>query len=169
MLIVKVCSQEVRLDNTQVVLYNLWLLYKYNTYINIKIYTSIQAIKYIYKYIYKGTNYAILTIKTQDKVKQYLQGCYISLLEALQQLFKFTIYKEYPPIQALAIYLLGCYLVIFNKVATANQLRKCLEQSILMLIGFFYYNIEYTNSYNLLYQDFLSYFMQEKKARAQQL
>ena len=168
-LLVKVCYQEVKLDNSQVVLYNLQLLYKYNTYINIKICTSMQAIKYIYKYIYKGTNYAILTIKTQDKVKQYLQGCYISLLEALQQLFKFTIYKEYPPIQALIVYLLGCYLVIFNKDATADQLCKRLEQSMLILTGFFYYNTEHANSYNLLYQDFLSYFIWEKKARAQRL
>ena len=93
-LLVKVCCQEVKLDNSQVVLYNLWLLYKYNTYINIKICTSMQAVKYIYKYIYKGTNYAMLTVKTQDKVKQYLQGCYVSLLEALQQLFEFTVYKD---------------------------------------------------------------------------
>ena len=94
-LLVKVYYQEVKLDNSQVMLYNLWLLYKYNTYINIKICASVQAVKYINKYIYKGTNCAILTVKTQDKVKQYLQGYYVSLLEALQQLFKFTIYKEY--------------------------------------------------------------------------
>ena len=168
-LLVKVYYQEVKLDNSQVVLYNLQLLYKYNTYINIKIYTSMQAVKYINKYIYKGTNYAILTIKTQDKVKQYLQGCYVSLLEALQQLFKFTIYKEYPPIQALIVYLLGYYLVIFNKDATTNQLHKRLEQSALTLTGFFCYNIEHANSHNLLYQDFPSCFVWEKKARAQRL
>ena len=40
--------------------YNLYLSYKYYTYINIKIYASMQAIKYIYKYIYKGSNYTIV-------------------------------------------------------------------------------------------------------------
>ena len=40
--------------------YNLYLSCKYCAYINIKICASVQAVKYIYKYIYKGSNYAIV-------------------------------------------------------------------------------------------------------------
>ena len=53
--------------------------------------------------------------------------------------------------QALTVHLLGHYLVIFSKDATADKLRKRLEQSVLTLISFFSYNIKHANSYNLLY------------------
>ena len=59
---VKCCSCTVRLNNCQVVLYNPQFLCKYSAYINVKVCSTIHAIKYIYKYIYKGTNQAVLNV-----------------------------------------------------------------------------------------------------------
>ena len=101
-------------------LYNPWLLCKYNAHINVEICASVRAVKYIHKYIYKGTDRAVLTVETQDEVKQYLQGRYVSLSEALWRLFEFAVHKEYPPVQALAVHLLGRHLVVFDKDATAD-------------------------------------------------
>jgi len=42
--------------NADVVPYSLYLLLRFNTYINIEIARSIKAVKYIYNYIYKGGN-----------------------------------------------------------------------------------------------------------------
>ncbi|GBN64275.1 hypothetical protein AVEN_9260-1 [Araneus ventricosus] len=42
------------MDNRFVVPYNPYLLLKYNTYVNVEVCTSLRAVKYIYKYIYKG-------------------------------------------------------------------------------------------------------------------
>ena len=55
--IIKVASgQDIQLNNQHIIPYNLYLSRRYNAYINIKICSGIKAIKYIYKYIYKGTN-----------------------------------------------------------------------------------------------------------------
>ena len=41
-------------------------------HINIEICTSIKAVKYIYKYIYKGSNYTTLQLTDGDEVNKYL-------------------------------------------------------------------------------------------------
>jgi hypothetical protein len=43
--------------------YNPYLTKKYRAYINIEILANVNAIKYIYKYIYKGVNKATIVIK----------------------------------------------------------------------------------------------------------
>lgn len=45
------------MDNRCVVPYHPYLALKYNTYINVEASTSLQAIKYIYKYIFQGFDY----------------------------------------------------------------------------------------------------------------
>ena len=50
-------------------------------------------------------------------------------------------------------------MVIFDKDATADQLRERLEQSASTLTGFFRYNAEHADGRDLLYQDFPSCFM----------
>ena len=50
------------LDNRWVVPYNPYLSRKYRVYINIEIYITIKAVKYIYKYIYKGPDKVTLEI-----------------------------------------------------------------------------------------------------------
>lgn len=47
-------------SNTSVLVYNAFLSTRYNTYININIYGNYKALKYFYKYIYKGPNYTTL-------------------------------------------------------------------------------------------------------------
>ncbi len=54
--------------------YNPYLLIRFNTYINVKVASNINAFKYLYKYVYKGPNRITATIKrrTVDKIKEYI-------------------------------------------------------------------------------------------------
>ncbi|KAF1883587.1 hypothetical protein Lal_00043250 [Lupinus albus] len=36
--------------------YSLWLLLKYDSHLNVEVYSSIKNIKYLYKYVYKETD-----------------------------------------------------------------------------------------------------------------
>ena len=48
------------IDNCWIILYSPYLTAKYCVYINVKICASIKAVKYIHKYIYKGSDYTTL-------------------------------------------------------------------------------------------------------------
>ena len=55
-----------------VVPYNFYLFLKYKYYINIEVYSIVDTIKYIYKYIYKGTDRIIVEIIEPDEFKYYI-------------------------------------------------------------------------------------------------
>ena len=116
-------SATINLNNCWVVLYNLYFSAKYRAYINVKVYTSVQAIKYINKYIYKGNNCTtIQLLDNNNEINKYLYGRYIGPTKAIQWLFKFFIYKEYPPIKYFTIHLLGQQLVYFQPDKSVKDL-----------------------------------------------
>src|SRR5436190_15828929 len=53
-------GQRLTRDNRHVAPYNAYLLKKYNCHINVEYVGSIRAVKYLYKYIYKGHDVARL-------------------------------------------------------------------------------------------------------------
>jgi hypothetical protein len=63
--------------------YNLYLIRRYKAYINVEICTTVQAIKYIYKYVYKGRDKATLEIVNTDKIKRYVTCRYIGPSQAI--------------------------------------------------------------------------------------
>ena len=73
---------------------------------------SVQVIKYIHKYIYKGTDRMTLQLQSSDdKISQYLQGWYIGPTEAIWQLFEYAMHEEQPPVINLSIHLPGQQIV----------------------------------------------------------
>ncbi|KAG3112201.1 hypothetical protein PI124_g10794 [Phytophthora idaei] len=56
--------KDVELDNRRVVPYNPYPCEKYNCHINVEICSTINAIKYTYKYVYKGPDRATLMLDT---------------------------------------------------------------------------------------------------------
>jgi hypothetical protein len=47
-------GRELTVDNSRVVLYNLYLTVRYNYYINVELCRGVEVVKYITKYAYKG-------------------------------------------------------------------------------------------------------------------
>ncbi|EPB89326.1 hypothetical protein HMPREF1544_03835 [Mucor circinelloides 1006PhL] len=88
------------MTNEWVVPYSPYLSKKYNAHINVKTCASVQAIKYINKYIYKGSDQTTLKTTTYQnyEVAKYLNGHYISPVEAAWRLFKFPMHEESPSV-----------------------------------------------------------------------
>ncbi len=106
------------LDNRYVVPYNRFLLLKYGCHINVEVCTSMSAIKYIYKYIYKGYDSARLSMITDavrnDEVRNFIDCRYISAPEACWRLFEFSMHDRSHSIIRLPIHLPEQHTVIFE-------------------------------------------------------
>src|SRR5205814_5651085 len=51
------------LDNRWIVPYNPYLCQKYDCHINVEICSSIRSVKYLYKYVYKGHDRVIVSVR----------------------------------------------------------------------------------------------------------
>ena len=76
-------------DNSRVVPYNPFLGLKYNAHINVEVVHSVSAVKYLYKYITKGSDRVMMRLSngqerdiTDDEIERFVNAKYISASEA---------------------------------------------------------------------------------------
>jgi len=55
------------IDDGYIVPYNPYLILKYNCHINVEVCASMKAVKYLFKYIYKGHDCSHVEFSTEDK------------------------------------------------------------------------------------------------------
>jgi len=93
-------------DNRWVVCHSPYLIWKYRCYINVESIASIKAVKYIYKYVYKGHDRTTMQFgRSIDEVKLYLDVRYISSCEAMWRLYLFNMQKHIPTVVHLQVHL----------------------------------------------------------------
>jgi len=103
----------IELNNRWVVPRNVYLLTKYDAHINVEVYNNIRAVKYLFKYVYKGHDRATVETLHQsdnategnvvdtDEIKKYLDYRYVSTSEAMWCIFKFDMHERFPTIERL--------------------------------------------------------------------
>ena len=111
----------VDLDDTWVVPYNPYLLLKYNCHINVEICNSVSAVKYLYKYVYKGYDKASVTLghapadkqnntytaeqpKIIDEIQRFVDSRFIGASEAVWRTLCFDMSDRYPSITRLQLH-----------------------------------------------------------------
>ena len=77
---------------------------------------SVKPIKYVCKYVNKGSDAAMFALQQQDEVTQYQQGRYISSNEAFWRSFGFYIHQRHQ----LAVHLENAQIVYFNEQNATN-------------------------------------------------
>jgi PIF1-like helicase/Helicase len=113
----------VELNNRWVVPYNRFLTKKFDCHINVEVCNSVQAVKYLYKYVYKGHDRAAVVMgEDVDEIKSYLEGRYISASEACWRLFKFPLHSEKPSVRRLMYHLPNWQSVLFEENETVAQI-----------------------------------------------
>ncbi|KAH7546258.1 hypothetical protein FEM48_Zijuj01G0181200 [Ziziphus jujuba var. spinosa] len=99
------CKVKVRgsvLDNQWVVPYNPYLLAKFDCHINVEICSTIKAVKYLYKYIYKGHDKVAMNIKSFknnediDEIHSFQSARWISPPEAMWRIYGFSLNEMHP-------------------------------------------------------------------------
>ncbi len=114
-------------DNRWVVPYCKWLIWKYRCHINVECIASIKAIKYIYKYVYKGHDRTTMEFgNSEDEVKLYLDACYVSACEGCWRIYHFWMHEEKPAVIRLQVHTEDDQLVTWNN-EVAENLQEVLE------------------------------------------
>ncbi len=167
-------------DNRWIVPYNLHLATKYNVHINVEICSSISAVKYLYKYVYKGPDRATNVIKrranmsgqdsnayavvangewqNRDEIKAYLEGRYVSVSEASWRLFSFRMHDGTPSVTRLAVHEPGMHTVVYNDNAIIFEIVNSEQNQKTTFIEYFQANIDYPLAREVTYMDFPSVF-----------
>ena len=120
-IVVRRNGRNVPLDNRWVVPHNLWLCTKYNAHVNVEICNSVMAVKYLFKYVYKGPDRAMMNVEPSDgrpaevnEIRQFIDARFVSASEACWRLFAFPMQSHFPYMCRLAVHLPSQQTVYFR-------------------------------------------------------
>ena len=140
-----ICKGKI-IDNRWIVPYCPFLSLRYNCHINVELCTSPKAAKYLYKYITKGSDRAMVATEVggrddqnRDEITQYEDLRSVGSSEAAWHLMAFPISKSYPPVYALRVHLEDEQQVVFDEGAEKEALERQRETE---LTAFFKLNQE---------------------------
>ena len=140
-----ICPKTGRtIDNRWVVPYSPFLSLRYNCHINNEKCTSAKASKYIYKYVTKGNDRAMVATvvegqQQRDEISHYEDLRSIGSSEAAWHLMSFPIAKRYPPVQTLRVHTEDQQQVVFDEGTEEEALEQQRETE---LTAFFRHNAE---------------------------
>jgi len=143
----------VRFTNQYVVPYCPQLLLLFDCHLNVEISAGLETVKYLSKYIYKGSDRATMEISggMQDEIKAHLDGQFIGPTEACWKIFEFNMHRELPAVQCLPIHLPNEHYVNFHVHQTVNEVlaRQNVEKT--QLTTWFDYNSAHNDGLDFTY------------------
>jgi hypothetical protein len=159
--------------NAHVVPYNPYLSAKYNCHINVEIATSITAVKYLFKYVYKGHDRASIRIVNHegsdqiDEISEYLDSRYVSAAEACWRIIGFRMHQHSPSVTRLQLHLPEMQQVRFNpETETAGDIIQRPDVYQTTLNAFFdTCRMAPEMTEDILYPDFPSKFTWDPKSK----
>jgi hypothetical protein len=154
------------LDNRWVVPYNPGLLMRYNCHINVEACSSIKAVKYLFKYIYKGHDRASFSVDpTTDndggvinEIKQYRDARFVSPPEAIYRICAFPMYGISPAVLQLHLHLENMQTVAFKEGDNLEDVVNRPSSSSTMLTEYFKMNRVDPYARNFLYKEFPEFY-----------
>ena len=148
------------LDNRWVVPYNPYLLRMFNCHINVEVCSSIKAVKYLYKYVYKGHDRASFSIDQPDsngvvdEIKRYIDARWVTPPEAMWRIFGFNLSESSPSVLQLPLHLPNMHSVTFKAQEDLTDVVACDNASKSMLTEYFLANQKHEWAWDILYKDF---------------
>ncbi|XP_054091759.1 uncharacterized protein LOC128923523 [Zeugodacus cucurbitae] len=138
--VIKIKNQDVEIDNRCIVPYSPMLSKMFNAHINVEYCNSVKLIKYICKYVNKGSYMAVFGVAPEnnhDEILQYQMGRYISTNEAVWRILLFPIHDRHPVVVHLAVHLENGQRVYYT---AANAEQRVVKQQKNFNVVFFEQN-----------------------------
>ncbi|XP_068628087.1 uncharacterized protein [Battus philenor] len=104
----KVKRMDFVVDNSWIVPYSPLISKTFKTHCNVEYCNSVKSIKYICKYVTKGSDMAVFGLQssnTNDEISRYQVGRYVNCNEAIWRIFAFPIHERHPTVIHLAVHL----------------------------------------------------------------
>ncbi|KAG5563862.1 hypothetical protein RHGRI_000157 [Rhododendron griersonianum] len=159
------------MDNRWVVPYNPYLLSRYNCHLNVEICSGVKAVKYLYKYIYKGHDKIVVDINHNegdviiDEIKQFQDARWVSAQEAMWRIFEFDLYDMYPAVINLPLHLPNKQTVPYGGNQDLENVLNSDTASRTMLTEFFNFCLHDKEKTTYLYREFPEHFVWNRKGR----
>lgn len=122
---IKIKNVEIDIDNRWIVPYCPLLTKTFKAYINVEYCNSVKSIKYICKYVNKGSDMAVFCVinpnEISDEVNNFQMGRYISSNEAVWMIFSFAIHNRHPTVVHLSVQLENGQRVYFTEENLFNK------------------------------------------------
>ncbi|EUC59155.1 DNA helicase-like protein, putative [Rhizoctonia solani AG-3 Rhs1AP] len=180
------CTKDVEIDNRYVVPYNPYLSRRYDCHINVETCCGICAIKYIFKYVYKGHDRASIELRRRilhgpqqnngeqqgrpDEIKIQLDSRWVSAYEGLWRIYCCRLHHEQPSIIRLQVHLEGQQMITFQADESLEDVVRNRADQDTPLTGFFKLN-QHVNentravANQLLYQEIPNCFSWDKNIK----
>jgi hypothetical protein len=167
----------IELDNCWVVPHNVYLSTKQDAHINVEVCNNIRAVKYLFKYIYKGHDHATIEISRQsdnategnvvkaDEIKKYFDYHYVSASEAAWRIFKFDMHEWFPVVEHLQYHLPNQQMVLFDNDDDVQEVATWLAISRTMLTKWFKTNQESKVARSLTFDQFPQQWVWNRKLK----
>jgi hypothetical protein len=120
-----------------VVPYSPFISLKYRAHCNVEIASCIKSFKYVYKYVLKSPDTAVIAI---NEIQAHLSGRLLSAAEAVWRFLGLPLHKEYPSVFRLHVHLPDEHAVIFDPTADAEDIREVATASTSTLLQWFKLN-----------------------------
>ncbi|XP_073131918.1 uncharacterized protein [Henckelia pumila] len=136
--------RRAKLNNQWVVPHNPYLLLRYDCHITIEVCSGLTAVKYLYKYIYKGHDKVAVHIAHDDgdniidEIKNFQDARWVSAQEALWRIFEFDLNEISPAVINLPLHLPNKQCVTFWKNQNLKNVLQWDHASKTMLTEFFH-------------------------------
>lgn len=144
-----------QLDNRWIVPYNWYLSVRYQCHINVEQCSSVQSVRYIHKYVCKGTDRASVRVSPIngehfiDEVSDYVDARYISPVEACWRIFSFKMHSQSHVVQRLPVHLPDQQSIVFDNNDMIDISALTLRTT--KLLAFFHLCSVDENARNLCY------------------
>ncbi|XP_013791064.1 uncharacterized protein LOC106474911 [Limulus polyphemus] len=123
--LIKVGSEYVPMDNRWVVPYSPVLSQTFKTHVNIEYCSSFKSIKYICKYVNKGTDHATFAVSDEtDEIQRYQSGRYSCKFEVVWRILSFPIHERFPAVSHLEVHLPDEQRVYFQPDNVREQMER---------------------------------------------
>ena len=139
------------------------LLLLLNCHINVEVVSSVKAVRYLYKYIYKGHDASAIEISeiNHDEIKDFIDSRYVGPVEAVWRIQGKLLQKESHSIHRLPAHLPNEQNVTISDEMNESEIQSVLNQTT-MLLDYFALNARDRNAQKYYYTEIPLHFKFKK-------